>query len=379
MVGGLQVQVFDRMDTVEDIWRVFEKNAISTYYQSFAWCSSWFGSIGKRMKVRPILVLGRDEHGDVVFILPLQMRNKFGSRLLEWLTQPENNYGCGIYTDKIAGSDWFDRNFLQLLAILPQHDILNLQNMPGGILDKANPLAGINRLRAANCSYVTALQTDFDALHHSKRTPKSISKIRRRDERLHELGKIDFELEPPGQAAQRRLVEVFNDKSQQLSELGIHGVFGPEERAFMLALETEKIAGVPCLQVYRLALDGKTLSTLVGGVSHSHFWLMVTALSPGAPRQFSPGDMLLRKTIELSCRDSISTFDFSNGEVGYKVMWADQEVLLYNHFASRTLRGLPLAAALMAYHAIKRTIKNQPLLRDSFNIARRILKGRKTI
>jgi CelD/BcsL family acetyltransferase involved in cellulose biosynthesis len=376
-VGGLHIRITSHLADVEGEWRALETKGITSYYQSFGWCSAWLATHGAELEVRPVIICGYQPDGNLAFILPLQLRKKFSLNVLEWLTQPDNNYGYGIFNPAFMNPDWYSENLTAILALLPRYDVLNLQNMPAELMNRRNPLQILNRFEAANSSYVMALKPNYETLLQSKRTAKSISKIRRRDERLAELGAISFEVEAQGEAAQQRLLETFHDKDVQLSELGIHGVFGPAERAFMQQLEKHSFAGPSGLHVFRLALDGKTLSTLVGAKSGTCFWLMVTSLASDIPRQFSPGDVLLRRTIQHCCEDGIQNFDFSNGEVGYKLMWADAEVLLHNNFQAASLRGLPLAALFMAFNSLKRVVKKSGALRQLFNESRRILRGKK--
>ena len=376
VVGGFTVDVYFEIVCVEKDWRALEMAGHYTYYQTFAWCSSWARTVGISRKIQPLIIVAKNHDEDIAFILPFQISTRFGIKILEWLSQPENNYGTGLFSSPPLPSSWFENNFAQLLAVLPSFDVVNFQNMPAMIGKAPNPLHHINQFAAANSSYVTTLHSDFDVLLLQKRSAKSISKMRRRDERLDELGVVSFEAEKPGTAAGLRLVEVCNDKDVQLSELGIHGVFAPEERAFLAQLQAQTIAGRPSMGIFRLALDGKTLSTLVGGLSGSTFWLMLTALAPQTPKQFSPGDILLRRTIEHCCTAGFDVFDFSNGEVGYKKIWCDDEVLLHNYFSARSIRGLPVAAALLGYHTLKRQFKKSPLLRRLFESARRKFRGK---
>ncbi len=73
--------------------------------------------------------------------------------------------------------------------------------------------------------------------------------------------------------------------------------------------------------------------------------------------QFSPGDYVLRKSIAWACENNLEFYDFSNGHSAYKEIWANEEVNLYDYFAAKTLKGLPLAAFFVLYFSIKRVIK----------------------
>jgi CelD/BcsL family acetyltransferase involved in cellulose biosynthesis len=380
VIDGLIVKHEAQFLDVKRDWVELETSGVTTFYQTFAWCTSWYENVGRASNIMPCIVVGRDLMGQIAFILPLQIRQSFGVKLLEWMAQAQNNYGFGLFdSDFFQGPShkWFAQNAAELFGLMPRFDVINLQNMPDSWNGTANPLATLNHFKAANSSYVTALHDDFNRLHQVKRSSKSISKIRRRDERIEELGKIEFKLEDIGDASQLALREAFAHKEIQLAEMGIHGVYDTPQQDFFSQLVKGGTPSQSHVRVFRLTLNGKTLSTQVGVVYKDCFWLLITSLAPDAPRPLSPGDMLLRKSIEWCCNRGFARFDFSNGEAGYKLIWADNKISLHNYFKARTLRGLPYASTLMAFHALKRRIKNSTTLLGIFNKTRRMVLGRK--
>ena len=377
-VSGFSIAVFKSISEAEPDWLGLEPHSFLTYYQSFAWCKNWFETIGKNLKIQPIIVIGKSSDGLAQFLLPFQIRRRFGLDVLEWLTQPENNYGHGIFNHSISDRewcDWFKKNIYQILTLLPRFDVIAFGNMPNFLFGYQNPLATLNRFKSANHSFVTKLASDFDSLQESKRSLRSISKMRRRDERLAEAGELTIEVSSFGAVAANAIAQSLANKSSQLEEIGVRDFPTESLSAFFSALVAKESQNLQGLYVFRLAQAGKTISSLIGGIYSKTFWLMILSMPADAPRQFSPGDYILRKSIAWSCEHGLTHYDFSNGHSNYKELWADNEVELFDYFAAKTFKGLPLAAILLAAATLKRIIKNQPQLKSFFFSARQILKG----
>lgn len=379
VIADLKISVRGSLRDVKAEWQSLEGKALCSYFQSYEWCESWFEVFGAKNKITPVIVVARSPAGETQFILPMQIRMRFGLRVLEWLCQPENNYGFGIFNIHNPQQDyhaWLGNNIAKLLAALPNYDLAALENMPMHLLDKANPLTTLSRFVSADQSFFTKLQPDYDALHETKRTSKSISKIRRRDERLHELGALELEISNIYSDTPVALQKIIQHKSAQLAELGVRNFPAKNITAFFDTI-LKNNSPTASLHVFRLLQSGQTISGLIGARYAGTFWLMILTMAPGGPTQFSPGDYVLRKSIEWACDNGLKFYDFGVGYSNYKEHWADAELQLYNYYAAKTLKGLPLAALFMFYNVGKRLIKNTPFLKIVFFQLRKWLRGKK--
>lgn len=380
MIDGIAVSCFTSIEACQSDWVDLQKNALGTYYQTFGWCQAWQKEIGVRSNIQPAIIIGKSNEGEALFILPLQIRRRFGFAVLEWLTQPEHNYGMGLFSKSLEAKDWenwFNKNLSAVLSRVPNYDLATLINMPDHIFGATNPLSTLNRFMSADQSFMTRLQPNFEKLLETKRTSRSISKIRRRDERLAELGSLEVQIATRGQIASTSVSEALHHKEFQLAELGVHGFATRDLNAFFGSLiENEPNAA---LHIFRLQQSGKTISALVGASYAGTFWLMILSMSRDGPLQFSPGDYILRKSIAWACENNLQNYDFGMGQSQYKEIWADQEIQLYNYFAAKTLKGLPLAALFMFYNVAKRLIKNTPFLKSVFFELRKWLRGKKAV
>jgi CelD/BcsL family acetyltransferase involved in cellulose biosynthesis len=372
LVGGFKLSFLSNLGACREQWLKLENMHSGTYYQSHAWCHAWVETVGKARNIRPLIIIAQNLNEETAFIFPFQLRRKLGLNILEWLSQPDNNYGLGLFNLEILPALWFEEHFSSLLQAINGHDVINLENMPRKLGNFINPLSSVLKVESANRSYAMQLNNDYEALNGNKRTTKSLSTTRRRDKRLSELGNVTFEIETNVLESHRYLTEALLHKNTQLEQQGIPPIFDSVQQKFFDLLVSSD------LRIYRLALDGVTISTVIGAIHNNCFWFMITTMAQSAARQFSPGDLLLRKIIEHCCKSGIERFDFSSGSNEYKLVWADEDVLLYDLVATQRLRGLPHAAALLAFKTAKKFIKGTENNRKLFYAIRRFMRGRRS-
>ena len=110
----------------------------------------------------------------------------------------------------------------------------------------------------------------------------------------------------------------------RLAESGIHGVFNEHERQFVHRLIDMGDHLQPILLPYYMMADGELEAVTLGGYYGGGYWALVSSLGSPRLRRYSPGDALLRRTIEACCSRGLDFFDFSSGSFDYKLAWADE-------------------------------------------------------
>jgi CelD/BcsL family acetyltransferase involved in cellulose biosynthesis len=133
----------------------------------------------------------------------------------------------------------------------------------------------------------------------------------------------------------------------------------------------------PVLLPYYMMADGELEAVALGGHHGGGYWALISSLGSPRLRRFSPGDALLRRTIEACCARGLKFFDFSSGSFDYKLAWADQSISLHHAVRGITWRGYVWALARTLALSAKRAIKRTPLLWNVLNRTRRTLLGRK--
>ena len=91
----LTVEVYDTLDKVSSMWRAFERSAIGGPHDTFEWNDAWARTAGKSCK--PLIAVGRDGAGEILFLLPLTIHKHLGCDVLEWLGASQGNYSSGLF------------------------------------------------------------------------------------------------------------------------------------------------------------------------------------------------------------------------------------------------------------------------------------------
>src|SRR6266545_2228627 len=83
--ASVALELREDLASLQPEWTVFQRTAACTVFQTFEWLSKWQQHVGNLRGTRPAIVLGRDAHGVVLFILPLAIETHGPIRRLTWL------------------------------------------------------------------------------------------------------------------------------------------------------------------------------------------------------------------------------------------------------------------------------------------------------
>lgn len=372
--SGFSLEVVDDLQAIGPLWRGFESKAGTTVYQSHVWASLWHRHIGSHQGVRPLVVLGRTPDGKLDFLLPLGVRRTGTARVLGWLGDQRSGYGMGLFTPQAAAAlnaVVFATLWRDILAALPQVDVIALLNMPQAWQGQPNPFRHLGHSRSPNDGYVVHLSDDFETLYAAKRSGRTRRKAFKKDKALLSKGRITFR-KARGIDETAALVEILaRQKNRQLAEDGVHAVFDARMRAFLMALaRAGEDAGSP-LAAYALERDGEPVAVTLGAIHKTcfHGISMSMALSPLAVH--SPGDYAFRQVIRSCCEAGLSALDLGLGRSRYKEKWADETLIMMDAVVLARPAGIVCWIWLKCHLALKRRIKNSPVLWALYTRARR--------
>ena len=358
-------------------WRRFEREAVGTLYQNSTWCQAWSETVGSSIQISPRIVFVTNAAAEIQLVLPLQIRRRQGVRVLEWLGSPHHNYGLGLYRPAFlaVAEDWFATHWDRLLSLIGGFDAIALTEMPDSLQGRPNPMRKLGNLRSANPSFHLDLEPDFEALHARRKSAERRRASRKHENGLAQAGPVWFGL-PEDKASLISLIDtMFDHQRARLAELGIHGVFGPQERQFIQRLAEIQDADDPILAPYAFSCGGQVLAVMLGGLHGNTYWALISSLAPGPLRKYSPGDLALRRTIEACCKRGLTGFDFSAGDSAYKRGWTDDVIEMSCTVRGLNLRGIAWAGLFALRLAAKRAIKQSPLLFSVTQGMRRSLWG----
>src|SRR5262249_48201607 len=78
--------------------------------------------------------------------------------------------------------------------------------------------------------------------------------------------------------------------------------------------------------------------------------------------KFGPGAAHLHELMGYAIAHGCDTFDFTIGDERYKRDWCDGELKLYDHVSIASPRGAIVAGPLLMVGAVKRWIKQTPMI-----------------
>lgn len=370
---NLEIDLFSTFGEAEGAWRAFERDAAFYAFQSFDWLSTWHKHIGEADAVEPAIVLVRYPLAAPLMLLPFGVRKTGGCRVLCWMGGKVTDYH-GPLIDRpkaeLLTPELFLKLWKRIREALPRHDAIRLEKQPADIEGIPNPFLALSAKPNASSAHATRLGADIDAFIASKASGKRRWQMRRKADKLSELGEIAV-AHPTAPAEIDRVLEaLFVDKGRSYNEMGVENIFDkPEYRAFYREM-AHRHAASGFVDLSALTLDGKVIASHWGVVHRARYYFLMPAYADGEISRFSPGVQLLRHLFEWAMARHVQVFDFTIGDEAYKAMWCESELSLFDYVGAANVRGAPYSAALVAYLGLKRTIKRSPKLWRGFEAVR---------
>ncbi len=375
--GGLHLRMFTDLPSVKHIWLSLEASGVGTLYQSFNWCHTWMEHFGHAKGITPCIVVAENQFGDIAFLLPLQLRRSKGISIIEVLSTPQAGYACGVFGRSFIGPSallWFENYFDHIVDILPPHDVLRLCDAPETISGFENPLLKAGSFAAANQSHIMDLDHDYEFLLLKHRSKDSRRSMRKRDNKLEAEPDLCFDFPVQTDDITMTMNTLFSQQEARMAEFGVHDVFGLQERQFFKSMALPQ-QGEP-LRAFRLRSQNNILAIILVGIRNGTGWALISSMTGGALRKYSPGDYALRQLIKTLCESGARTLDLSAGDTAYKYHWSDRQVPLRLIIRGNTLKGMPIALYFLLREKIKRVGKRTPLLNTLLFSFRKLVKGR---
>jgi CelD/BcsL family acetyltransferase involved in cellulose biosynthesis len=374
--ASVSLELREDLASLQPEWTVFQRTAACTVFQTFEWLSKWQQHVGDLRGARPAIVLGRDAHGVLLFILPLAIETQGPIRRLTWLGSELCDYNAPL----IAHDFWRHvGDFAALWREAQRHlqssprlrfDFVDLQKMAETLGDERNPFLSLTTQRNASSAHVATLGRSWEEYYKAKRSSETRKKERKQLRRLGELGEVRFVDVSDKPEIARTIETLMQQKSKAFARMGVEDLFArPGYRAFWLDVATT-LRGV----TYASRLDvGSTIAATSLGLTHRGcYYLVLSSYHDGEVMRFGPGRAHLHELLRHAIEHDIGHFDFTIGDEPYKRDWADVEVRLYDHLQAATLRGAVVVAMISAFWRTKRLIKTTPALWQAYSKAREL-------
>lgn len=278
------------------------------------WISAWWTAFGEGELV--ILTVRRD--GRLAGVLPLALKGGVLHSTANWHTPV---FGA-VALDRRAGKELarglFDQGARRVRLRFLAGDTPFVHD-----LRAAAPAAGYRVAERVMLRppYVE-VSGDWETYWRSR--SRNLRKdVRRRRNRLEELGEITLEIATGDEALQGRLEEAFRvEASGWKGERGTAILSRPETRRFY-----EEVAGWAAgrgmLRIATLRVDGRAVATHLAIEVGSDYFMLKTGYDAELEK-VGPGKLLDREMVERAFTSRLASFEFLGGAERYKLVWADK-------------------------------------------------------
>jgi len=377
---ALRLSFHDRLDVMETEWRLFERNADCTPFQTYDWLSRWHRHIGTGQGVQPAIVIGSFADGKTMFILPLGIDRSRGARRLCWLGQDLNDYNAPLIAcdfSQHVSPDRFRAVWSELRARMQRdrlfhHDWIELAKMPQLIGSQMNPFFHLALATNPSGAHVAELGDDWTKFYSAKRSSATRRRDRVKRKRLADFGEISFVTSHDPSDAKDTLCILMDQKRRLLGHRGIPDMFArPGWREFFLdvAEQTTPLSAATFTRDRKLTVHigrtqfGETCgATHLGVVFGGAYYHVLASYADGALAHYGPGALHLRELIANVIGLGLRRFDFTVGDEPYKLEWSDTHIKLGDYAAAATWRGVPPCVGSRLHRRVKRFIKQTPVV-----------------
>ncbi len=355
------VSVVDRPELVAEQWKYLESCARDPF-SSYAWVKAWYDAHKNIPDCSPTIILGTDKTHKPLFLLPL-FRQKIGP--FNILVRPGKthsacssglfSHSCRQMINSRNGKQFWQSVFSQVSWA----DAIALDGVREADIRQHNPLRYLPHINTDNPSFEMLLTSDWDRFYRSKITRKARSNVRRCEKRLSELGKLRFKT---ADTKEDRLAYLRVLLAQKANQFTLRGIINPYSRPGItsfyenLVAEAQNSEPQPLL-LTTLVLDEKPLAIIFGMIQATEFHGLIMSMQEGPLARFSPGRILLHRTLQHLSQIGIRKIDFGVGEAGYKEEWVDAEITRHQVLAPLGLKGRVLVIGIKLASAIKALIK----------------------
>jgi CelD/BcsL family acetyltransferase involved in cellulose biosynthesis len=367
-VTRISVSATRDIASLESVWRTFEANAVGHVFQTFSFVSAWCTHIAPAEGIEPIFVTGTEEDGRILYLLPLGLRGKLGTRSVEWLGGDQADYLGGLFdagylqslSDDKAAFDAFVDDFVGAIG---GADYLHLPKMPANYRGIPNPFLQAGAYQNANSAHSTHLAPDWDAYYKSKRKSGWRRTDRSKERQLAEMGELDFVIAKDAETLEAILSALFEQKREGLARIGVDDMFAPPGvRDFYRRIAHDSLDGNGSVQVSALYCGDEIAAANYGLVFRDTYYYVLHSYDLGRFADKSPGRQLMYKLMQWSFDNGIADFDFTIGDEAYKDQWCEDTLNLVDAAIALTAAGTVSSGAAWIWERTKRQIKNDRTL-----------------
>ncbi len=366
-----EIKVFSDISSAAADWVEFEATSIHSVFQTHRWLDAWQQHVGSKSGIQPQIVIGYGEDGTIRFLLPLAIRRVGPLSILCFLGCEEASYQIGQYeVDFVRSLTHIRIRKLsqKIKTLLPEFHVVRFKRQPFEWQGIQNPFAKMAHKTAPSNGYAISLNADYQTLYAATRSGKTRSKISRRERKLAEHGKIEFNVCTTPDETSRVLDIMFAQKSKRFCEQGIANFLAcPGVQDFYRSLSLQNDCdGKHSIGLHYYKCGDQVLAVILSAPYCNTEFGLINSITDGPLRHYSPGLHLLHRDIERLCHNKADMYDLGVGAHNYKDSWSNIEIRLFDTIIPTSARGYIYAYGSKLILKSKRWIKNSKFLWSTF-------------
>ncbi len=352
----MALQIFTRMEAVEQQWRRFERIADCTVFQTYDWLAEWYRHIGSKKVITPVIIVGSN-FGRVCLLLPLAIeRNGWINRLI-WLGADLSDYNAPLLIPNfgafVAPGQFLDLWHRIVTAIEAHHplgfDVIDFDRIPETVGFQPNPFLDFPVWDAGFGAHLATLPDNWDEFYSSKASTAVRQTDRRKLKNLGKSGDIKFvEVDEPS-AIQATMTALIRQKKISYIRMAVADLFARDGyEAFF-----RSIAGNPAMRdrvhLTRLDVGNEMAATALCLQFKDRYYFFLPSYDDKFAK-FSPGRHHIQELLRYAINRDLRFFDFTIGDEPYKLEWSDTSTRIFSYVEQRSLRGRVIVAMKAARH-----------------------------
>lgn len=315
---SFSVTTVSRWAEAEARWVELTRCADALPFQRAAWLRAWYGHCATP-DIEPLVVFVQDRRsGADVLGLPLVRFREGAKRVIAFAD-------CGLtdYNAPVVGTAFNDATSARALwsalrRALPPADVLRLEKMPVAIDARPNPLARTPGARPSSLiGNVLHVPGTWDEWHWG--LERTFRKELERSSRVFEKHTgAAFRRYEPGPEAERVYGELKRLQAARIAELHLPYILDDEPaRGFYDQIVRDGLRDGTAI-LTALTIGEEVVAALLGITDGTHY-AMTRLATPGPQwKNFSPGRMVIERTMKMLHAEGFRAFDFTIGDYSYK-------------------------------------------------------------
>ena len=328
-VSDMDLAVFTRLSEAEADWQQLKDAGLGNPYQFINWLGAWDKTLGKALKVEPVIAVGR-QGNRAVFLLPLGLERSAGVATLTFLGHQHGNQNTGCWDQSFyEGIDPAAMlSLLQNISAQAGADLLKLENVPRTWHGRQHPLALDGAVASPSPIFERCLGDNFEDLFRATHSKSSRKNLLRKERHLQAAG--DFRVvkaETRGEI-ETGLSVFLEQRRVRARETGIPNAFETTDAqaflAHLLGLGDVVSSQAAPLQLWYLETGGAIRATYLCAEQAGTLYAYSNSIAHDDMLPNSPGLVLIKEIIARACSDPrLQCLDLGLGEERYKTSWAE--------------------------------------------------------